>query len=135
MDVVGKSNHILAVPMLSLTLRWSAKLKGDPLAAGLTALLAECCQRLHMHFTQFIMDRVMHLACLQCCASYHVGSAAILCHLTGADNQCLSAYVFALECHASPAGCTSVKNRPNALLDDHVASCLYDVTPPCHKLG
>ena len=65
-DVIGKSNHILAVPMLSLTLRWSAKLKGDPLAAPLTVLLADCCQRLHMHFTQFIMDRVGYLPCSQC---------------------------------------------------------------------
>lgn len=63
-DVVSKRNHILAVPMLSLALHWSAKLKGNPLASPLTALLAECRLRLHTHFAQFIMDRVLTLNCL-----------------------------------------------------------------------
>ena len=58
-DVVGKRNHILAVPMLNLALHWSAKLKGNALASPLTTLLAECRLRLHTHFTQFIMDRVI----------------------------------------------------------------------------
>lgn len=57
-DVVGKSNHMLAVPMLSLTLEWVAKLKDNPLAQPLTELLADCCHRLRAHFAQFIMDRV-----------------------------------------------------------------------------
>lgn len=57
-DVVSKRNHILAVPMLSLALHWSAKLKGNPLASPLTTILAECRLRLHTHFAQFIMDRV-----------------------------------------------------------------------------
>lgn len=57
-DVVGKRNHILAVPMLSLALQWAAKLKGNPLASPLTALLADCRLRLHTHFAQFVMDRV-----------------------------------------------------------------------------
>ena len=58
-DVVGKRNHILAVPMLSLALHWSANLKGNPLAAPLTTLLADCRLRLQTHFAQFIMDRVI----------------------------------------------------------------------------
>lgn len=57
-DVVGKSNHMLAVPMLSLTLEWAAKLKGNQLAQPLSELLADCCHRLRTHFAQFIMDRV-----------------------------------------------------------------------------
>lgn len=57
-DVVSKRNHILAVPMLSLALHWSAKLKGNPLASPLTALLADCRLRLHTFFAQFVMDRV-----------------------------------------------------------------------------
>ena len=57
-DVVGKSNHMLAVPMLSLTLEWAAKLKGNQLDQPLSDLLADCCHRLRTHFAQFIMDRV-----------------------------------------------------------------------------
>ena len=49
---------MLAVPMLSLTLEWAAKLKGNPLAQPLAELLADCCHRLRAHFAQFIMDRV-----------------------------------------------------------------------------
>lgn len=55
---MGKRNHILAVPMLSLALHWSAKLKGNPLATPLTTLLADCRLRLQTHFAQFVMDRV-----------------------------------------------------------------------------
>ena len=57
-DVVGKSNQMLAVPMLSLTLTWAAKLKGNQLGQPLSELLADCCQRLRAHFAQFILDRV-----------------------------------------------------------------------------
>lgn len=57
--MVGKRNHILAVPMLTLALHWSAKLKANPLATPLTALLADSRFRLQTHFAQFIMDRVM----------------------------------------------------------------------------
>ena len=57
-DKVGRSNRILAVPMLRLTLDWAAKLKGNALAQPLVDLLADCCLRLRAHFAQFIMDQV-----------------------------------------------------------------------------
>ena len=60
-DVVSKRSHILAVPMLSLALHWSAKLKGNPLASPLTPVLADCRLRLHTYFAQFVMDRVRAL--------------------------------------------------------------------------
>ena len=61
-DVVGKSSHMLAVPMLGRALYWTAKLKGDVLAQPLLSLLADCCLRLRNHYAQFILDRV----CLHC---------------------------------------------------------------------
>ncbi|DBA75637.1 TPA: hypothetical protein ACH3X2_009071 [Trebouxia sp. C0005] len=61
-DVVGKSNQTLAVPMLSLTLTWAAKLKGNQLGQPLSELLADCCQRLRAHFAQFILDRVASIS-------------------------------------------------------------------------
>ncbi len=65
-DVVGKSNQMLAVPMLSLSLAWAAKLKGNQLGQPLSELLADCCQRLRAHFAQFILDRVSMSDTLQC---------------------------------------------------------------------
>lgn len=65
--MVGKSNHMLAVPMLSLSLTWAAKLKGHQLGQPLSELLADCSQRLHAHFAQFILDRVSMSHTLQCC--------------------------------------------------------------------
>ncbi|DBB03251.1 TPA: hypothetical protein ACH3X3_010647 [Trebouxia sp. C0006] len=61
-DVVGKSNQMLAVPMLSLSLAWAAKLKGNQLGQPLSELLADCCQRLRAHFAQFILDRVASIS-------------------------------------------------------------------------
>ncbi|KAL0020987.1 hypothetical protein WJX77_003610 [Trebouxia sp. C0004] len=61
-DVVGKSNQILAVPMLSLTLTWAAKMKGNQQGQPLSELLADCCQRLRAHFAQFILDRVASIS-------------------------------------------------------------------------
>ena len=98
-DVVSKRNHILAVPMLSLALHWSAKLKGNPLAFPLTSLLAECRLRLHTHFAQFIMDRVptLHglmsscaLSCLSCsqCMQCVVNVRSVWC-CAMARNKCL----------------------------------------------
>ncbi len=72
MDVVGKSNQMLAVPMLSLTLEWAAKLKGNQLGQPLSELLADCCQRLRAHFAQFILDRVSLSQSLQCCPALNL---------------------------------------------------------------
>ena len=63
---------MLAVPMLSLTLTWAAKLKGNQLGQPLSELLADCCQRLRAHFAQFILDRVSMSPSLQCCTALNL---------------------------------------------------------------
>ena len=57
-DMVGKSNHILAVPMLREALRWREQVQGNPLAEPLRLLLADCCHRLRTNYANFIFDRV-----------------------------------------------------------------------------
>ena len=85
---------MLAVPMLSLTLTWAAKLKGNQLGQPLSELLADCCQRLRAHFAQFILDRVSlsHNAIVLPCISLDAG-----CRLCGLANfsRCSCEFCFA----------------------------------------
>ena len=57
-DMVGKSNDILAVPMLREALRWREQVQGTPLAEPLRLLLADSCHRLRTNYANFTLDRV-----------------------------------------------------------------------------
>ena len=90
-DMVGKSNHILAVPMLRQALRWQEQVQGDPLAQPLLLLLADCCHRLRTNYANFILDRVTF-----CCPLSHMPSAdwclyALAIHVCGSSRSaCMS---------------------------------------------